>query len=292
MSKITVIVPSYNCEAYLGACLNSIIAQEYQNLEIIIINDGSTDGTARIAEEYKGRDSRIRVLHKAKNEGIGAGRNSGIAMATGDYIAFIDSDDMMDPNHLSDLSDLLQRTDSDIAVCNFSQYIEDENKYKIHIREEDYYEAIYTPKEWFQFQYGQPSFLSSCFTVPWGKLYKKELFEHILYYTDGFGEDDRTTWKLYLMADRIAYMHRPSLTYRLNSASMTQTTNQAEIFSQEPVFERLAVLGLIGFDLSREIAAYDWRSGINREHTLSQGDMAAYKNLKFHEALLKKYRKP
>ncbi|MGT2911806.1 glycosyltransferase family 2 protein [Streptococcus cameli] len=290
MEKISVIIPVYNGEKHLAQCIESVINQSYNNLEIIIINDGSTDGSSAIIEHYRQHDKRIRVLHKSINEGLGAARNSSLALATGQYICFIDCDDWMDKNHVSDLYDLLTRTDSDIAVCNFSQYIEDEGRFKIHIHPDDYYEAVYTSQEWLAYQYGMPNFLSSCFTVPWVKLYKKELFENILYFTDGFGEDDRTTWKLYLVADKIAYMNRPSLVYRLNSASMTQTANQATIFNTEPVFERLATLSLIGFDVSKEIKAYEWRAGINRNDALNKGQMEKYKHLKFIEQIMKKYR--
>lgn len=289
MEKVSVIVPVYNGEKHLRQCVESIIAQDYKNLEILLINDGSTDGSALLCEQLRKQDSRVRVVHKRKNEGLGAARNTSLEVATGEYIVFVDADDWIDPNHVSDLHELLTRTGSDIAISNFTQYYEETGQFNLHIAADDYYEAVYSPEEWFAFQYGVGHNISLCFTVPWSKMYKKSLFEYILYPTDGFGEDDRTTWKTYLAANRIAYMHRSSLIYRVNAGSMTQTADQATIFSTEPVAERLEVLGLLGFDLSREIAAYKWRSQINRDSKLRNGDVVAYKNLEFRKRMIDKY---
>lgn len=124
MEKISVIVPVYNGEKYLEQCVQSIMDQTYENLEILLINDGSSDRSGQIIEDLRTRDQRIRVLHKPKNEGSGAARNSSISMATGNYLLFVDSDDWLDANHVEDLYDLLRRTNSDIAVTNFTQYYE------------------------------------------------------------------------------------------------------------------------------------------------------------------------
>lgn len=291
MEKISVVVPVYNGEKYLKMCVESIMKQTYSQLEILIINDGSTDGTALLIEQLRAQDSRIRVLHKKQNEGIGAARNSALDMVTGDYLAFIDSDDWMDPNHIEDLYGLLTRTNSDVAIANFTQYVEDTGHYNLHITDDDYYEAVYTPEEWFVFQYGHGNNLSLCFTVPWCKLYKTSLFETIHYPTEGFGEDDKTTWKTYLMADKIAYMHRSSYLYRVNTGSMTKTADLATVFSAQPVAERLEVLSLLGFDVSREVAAYKWRAQLNRDKELKTGNIQRYKELEFRLKLLEKYGK-
>lgn len=291
MEKISVIIPAYNAEKYLEQCVESVQSQIYDNIEIIIINDGSTDRTAEIIERLKAKYPRIRTLHKRKNEGIGAARNSALELVTGQYVLFLDSDDWIDPNHISDLYDLLVRTDSDVSIANFTRYIESENRYEIHITDNDYYERIFTPQEWFTYQYGKPHYLSVCFTVPWCKLYKRSLFENISYYTGSFGEDDRTTWKLYLAADKIAYMHRSTMIYRVNSGSLTQTTEQSTVFSVEPVLERLALLSMLGFDLENEIAAFDWRANFVKNTSLSNGNIELYKELKFQLDMIEKYRK-
>lgn len=291
MKTVSVIIPVYNAEKYLRQCVQSVCAQSYEDLEILLINDGSTDSSGLIIEQLKLEDSRIKVIHKPQNTGLGAVRNTGLDLACGDYIVFIDADDWMDSNHIEDLVELLERTESDIAIANFTRYHMETNQYELHITDQDYYEMVLTPQEWFRYQYGQPHNLSLCFTVPWGKIYKRSLFKNLLYYTDGFGEDDRTTWKLYLMSDKIAYMHRSSLVYRVNETSITQRTKQAEVFSQEPVLERIAILSMLGFDLSQEIAAYKWRAQINRDAKIRAGEIEAYKDLEFTLKLLEKYKK-
>ncbi|MFD0845893.1 glycosyltransferase family 2 protein [Streptococcus saliviloxodontae] len=291
METVSVIIPVYNGEKYLRQCVESVLKQTYSQLEIIIINDGSKDKTALICEQLRHQDERIRVFHKPANEGLGAGRNTSLDLATGDYIIFVDSDDWIDPNHIEDLYQLLKRTDSDIAIANFTQYFEENGSYNIHLTEADYYEAVYSPQDWFAFQYGHGHNLSLCFTVPWCKMYKRSIFDTIRYYTDGFGEDDRTTWKTYLMADKIAYMHRSSYVYRVNATSMTQTADQGTVFQVGPIAERLEVLSLLGFDLSKEIAAYKWRAQINRDSKLKDGDMKAYRDLEFRMRLIEKYKR-
>lgn len=98
-NKISVIVPVYNVEIYLHRCVDSIINQTYKNLEIILVNDGSRDGSGEICDDYISRDSRIKVIHK-KNEGSSCARNAGLDIATGDYISFVDSDDYINPSML------------------------------------------------------------------------------------------------------------------------------------------------------------------------------------------------
>src|SRR5699024_165398 len=95
MLKLSIIVPIYNSEKRLGRCLNSIINQSYKNIEIILVNDGSTDTSLEICNEFKKKDSRVKVINK-ENEGVALARNDGLLVATGDYIAFVDSDDYLD----------------------------------------------------------------------------------------------------------------------------------------------------------------------------------------------------
>lgn len=95
--KVSVIVPIYNVEKYIGKCILSIIEQTYKNIEIILVDDGSLDDSGNIADEYATRDNRIKVIHKA-NAGVSAARNSGLDAATGDFVCFSDGDDYVMPN--------------------------------------------------------------------------------------------------------------------------------------------------------------------------------------------------
>ena len=117
-SKVSVIVPIYNSEKYLKDCLDSIIKQSHKNLEIILVDDGSTDQSGKIADEYSKKDSRIKVIHQ-KNQGQSAARNAGLKKTTGQYICFIDSDDEIKPNYISELLSPYQNKDNSLSVCGF-----------------------------------------------------------------------------------------------------------------------------------------------------------------------------
>ena len=118
MDKISVIVPVYNVEKYLKRCLDSIINQTYKNLEIILINDGSTDNSGIICDEYAKKDNRIIVKHK-ENSGVSSTKNLGMKISTGEFITFIDSDDTVDENYIEILYNNLISTNSDISVTAY-----------------------------------------------------------------------------------------------------------------------------------------------------------------------------
>ena len=106
-------------EAYLEKCLDSILQQTYQNLEVILINDGSTDDSAAICQRYKNQDARVKVYHNP-NGGVASSRNRALEAVTGDYIVFVDNDDWLELDHIQSLYDLLKKTDADIAIGNFT----------------------------------------------------------------------------------------------------------------------------------------------------------------------------
>ena len=112
--KVSVIVPVYNMEKYLSRCVDSILAQTYKNLEVILVDDGSKDSSPAICDQYSERDSRVKVVHK-ENGGLSSARNAGLDVATGDYIGFVDSDDYISPEMYSVLCQCLENSDCEIA---------------------------------------------------------------------------------------------------------------------------------------------------------------------------------
>ena len=292
MEKISVIVPVYMSEAYLEKCLDSILQQTYQNLEVILINDGSTDGSAAICQRYKNQDARVKVYHKP-NGGVASSRNRALEAVTGDYIVFVDNDDWLELDHIQSLYDLLKKTDADIAIGNFTQFIEDQGSFLIHVGADNYFEQVYSPFDWFHHQYDSKYNLSQCFTVPWAKLYKAELFKDIVYPTDQKVEDDYTTYKVYLQADKIAYMNKAIYIHRKRSTSVTRTVNLADVYPLKSIEERLTILNLIGAPqelLDKEIQAYKWRLSIHEEESLKRGDMEAYQQILVKKAIETKRR--
>ena len=195
MEKISVIVPVYNSEAYLENCLNSIIQQTYQNLEIILVNDGSTDGSAAICQRYKIQDPRVKVYHKS-NGGVGSSRNRALEAVTGDYILFVDNDDWLELDHIESLYHLLKKADADIAIGGH-RVIYDSGKI---IEKETHENSVLEPKKVLErILYDDGIDLSA-----WGKLYKRYLFNDIKFPKGRLFEDSATTYMLVDKANKIA----------------------------------------------------------------------------------------
>ena len=118
MPLISIIIPAYNIEDYIGTCLDSLLKQTYKNLEIIVVDDGSSDNTGKIVDEYTIKYKNIKVIHK-KNAGVSAARNSGLDLASGDYIGFVDGDDTVDEEMFEILINNAIKYDADISHCGY-----------------------------------------------------------------------------------------------------------------------------------------------------------------------------
>ena len=163
---ISIIVPVYNIEKYLPRCIDSILDQTYKNWEAIFVNDGSTDNSLKILEEYKKRDERIKIIDK-KNAGSGAARNDGIENSRGEYVAFLDSDDWYEKNFLEKLYNNLTENNSDVAMCNPKMTYDDISKNKkINTYFFNEIELNKTPEK-----------ILGILAMPvvWNKLYKKDI---------------------------------------------------------------------------------------------------------------------
>lgn len=119
MPKVSVIVPVYNVENYIRKCLDSIISQTLKDIEIILVDDGSEDNSGKICDEYAEKDSRIIVIHQ-KNNGLSNARNTGLNIASGEYIGFVDSDDYIKSEMYSEMYQTAEKTDADMVLCNYS----------------------------------------------------------------------------------------------------------------------------------------------------------------------------
>ena len=121
--KVSIVVPVYNVEKYLNQCVDSVLAQTYKNIEVILVDDGATDASPAICDEYAEKDNRVKVVHK-KNGGLSSARNSGIKVATGDYLMFIDSDDYWNADFvLRELIDKTLASDADITCFGYREYL-------------------------------------------------------------------------------------------------------------------------------------------------------------------------
>lgn len=135
MKKITIIIPAYNADPYLGICVDSVVAQTYKNLEIIIIDDGSTDGTAKLADELAELYNNIKVIHKP-NGGVSSARNMALAAAEGEYIGFVDADDWIEPDMYELLAQAIELRGADLASCGVFYDAKDTEQYIIYKKTE------------------------------------------------------------------------------------------------------------------------------------------------------------
>ena len=193
--KISIIVPIYNVEKYLERCIISIINQTYTNLEIILVDDGSTDGCPDICEKYKKQDDRIVVLHK-KNGGLSDARNKGIDIATGKYIYFIDSDDYMHINTIKFLIECINQSDADISCCSYLPFYDNQQLVDTDMKEEYKCFDSKTALENLLYQ-------KDCTNSAWGKLYKAALFKDIRYPVGQICEDLPVTYQLFHKAKKV-----------------------------------------------------------------------------------------
>lgn len=288
--KISIIVPVYNAENYLRRCIDSILEQTYTNFELLLINDGSTDGSAKILEEVKESDSRIRIVHK-KNEGVSATRNLGLKLVTGDYITFIDSDDFVDKLYLEVLYKSLTENDADIASGNFASFNEERQTFLFFTTEETYFEKVYSPQEWLD-QENNPRhnlFLTVIFT-PF-KLYKRELWENIEYPVGRVREDDAIIHKLYLRCQRISFVNSAIYFYSQHEDSLSKTVMQKDIATMiSNAEERIALMAAMNYDISEHVKSYHKRLEKCLEDALNAGQIALAKDIKVKLNLLEKGR--
>lgn len=202
---VSIIVPVYKVEDYLPRCVDSILKQTYDNIELILVDDGSPDRCGDICDQYKIKDSRVKVLHK-DNGGLSDARNAGTELAKGKYITFIDSDDWVAEDYIERLYDLLVKKGADISVCNFIRTeteVMDLSNIQDIIYEFTNIKALENLCGEFYEQ----------LTVSWGKLYKAELFKEIRFPVGKIHEDEFTTYKLLYKANKIVLTSKPLLYY-------------------------------------------------------------------------------
>jgi len=203
--KVSVVVPVYNVEKYLEACVHSILDQSIQDFEIILVDDGSTDNSGKICDALKEKNGNIRVLHK-DNAGLSHTRNTGMDMAQGDYITFIDSDDTIHPDYLRILLSLIEDYKADMSSCGFLFCNEGEEPC---YNDNQYSKGALPGKDALKLMLsGKLHGTSAC-----ALLIKRELAKRFLFPIGKFHEDDLTTYKYFLNAATVAYTKAPLYTY-------------------------------------------------------------------------------
>lgn len=213
--KISVIIPVYNVAEYLIECMESVINQTYKNIEIILVDDGSTDYSRNICDEYEKKDRRIRVIHK-KNGGLSDARNAGINIASGTYITFIDSDDKITVDMIEYLWTMLISQNVDMSVCQCDYIDERSNLIKNRGLFND--SLILGTEKCMEAFLENPGFN----TVAWGKLYKRTFFENVRYPVGKYHEDIFTTYRLVDMCSSVAIGKERKYLYRKRVTSISR----------------------------------------------------------------------
>ena len=216
---ISIIIPVYNVENYLRSCLDSVLSQTYKDFEVLMVNDGSTDSSGAICQEFAERDSRFHYFEK-ENGGLSDARNYGLDRAKGHYITFLDSGDFLFEDYLENLYHASRLSDSDITIGGYCRF-GDSNFYFYNDRFKS--DSLVSLKDFQAIQYLDSmldvTFLT--FSTAWGKLFKRELFSELRFPYGKYAEDQFLIWRLYMKADKIYVFNGASYVYRMNPSGLS-----------------------------------------------------------------------
>lgn len=213
--KVSVVIPVYNVGKYLPKCLDTVLAQSYKNLEILVVDDGATDNSGVICDQYAQQDKRIKVFHK-KNGGLSDARNYALDYVTGDYIAFIDSDDYIDDRYIEVLLSNALGSGADISICDYKIVEEDapapsdynrSNAIRIYNKEESMLQILHG------------DYIMQ-FSVAWCKLYKREIFNKIRYPFGRKFEDVAVAHLCYSLSNKAVYSNSQLYFYLQRAGSI------------------------------------------------------------------------
>jgi glycosyltransferase involved in cell wall biosynthesis len=287
MCKISVIVPVYNVEKYLHKCISSILKQSFTDFELILIDDGSKDNSGRICDGYRGRDSRIKVIHQ-ENLGLSAARNIGIDTSEGKYVTFIDSDDFIHPSMLEILYNNILETKADISIGDYCLVYEGK---EISKEFGDNNITLYTNIEGVKkvVEKNEASMIIAC-----GKLYRRNLFSNIRYPIGKYHEDEFVTYKLLYKSTKIVatdaklyyYLQRSNSitgsTYSIKRLEKLEALEEAIMFFKNENNKVLTYLAEFRYLLNIQIAYYRVKYEMDYNEEI-MGRLKAQYNQKFKE---------
>lgn len=212
--KISVIIPIYNVEKYLEKSIESVINQTYENLQIILIDDGSTDGSGEICDNFANRDSRVEIYHRV-NAGVSASRNFGMSKAIGEYLIFVDADDWLEPEYCEKLLRFAILNELDVVVCNHRDIGKNFEKEAKLIENE----KIISNKEECIKDYINNQFYVY---VVWGKLYKRDIIKNLIFKEMKIGEDTCFMIDIFNKIDKIGFMPYVGYNYLCREGAITK----------------------------------------------------------------------
>lgn len=282
---ISVIIPVYNVEKYLCQCIESVLNQTYENIEIILVDDGSVDCSPQICEEYALKDNRIVVIHK-KNGGLSSARNAGIKICKGNYLCFVDSDDYIHQQMIEKLYYALKKTEADLVICGF-KYVYDEEFQgqkkqicsKINnevINSKEAMKRLFIINGW---QY----------VVAWNKLYKTQTFENLFFKEGYIHEDEIIIHKIFEKNKKIVLISDVLYNYRQRDGSIMKTKYNIQRLDLFKAFEdRIIYFYRTGQKaLSKNVANIFWGEIVNKYFLFQQNK----KNKLYLKRTLKSFRR-
>ena len=273
---VSIIVPVYQVDRFLRKNLETLIAQRMKDIELILVDDGSTDGSGSICDEFALKDDRIRVIHK-KNNGLSSARNVGLKVAKGKYVAFVDSDDWVSDEYVSLMYETCEKYEADICQCGFFEVISDD----INIKDTGGHPEIYSSIE---YAYAQASLLSWDCVICCNKLYKRSLFDGISFPEGKIHEDEYVTYKVAYKAKRIAVLPTRLYYYRQRAGSIVnQRYSYKRLDAREAYIEREKFYHSIGearLELTVKAQHLQWLCGqINQFLKLEDRDVQLEKEI-------------
>ena len=252
---ISIIVPVYNVEPYLRQCLDSILGQTFTNFEVVLVNDGSTDNSGFICQEYARLDSRFKYFEK-ENGGVSDARNSGLDLAQGDYVTFLDADDFLFEDHLEKLYRATTLSDADIMIGGYSRFDgSDFYFYKDHFKRDSL--ISFTSTQAIQFLDSMLDIQFFNFSTACGKLFKRTLFKELRFPLGRYAENQFIMWKLYLNAESIYAFNGNSYVYRSNNEGLSSVFSVKHLDYIEALEERIkSTKDLEGIDINLSFNMY------------------------------------
>ncbi len=237
---VSIIVPVYNVEKYLEKCVDSILSQTYKNIELILVDDGSTDKSSAICDEYEKRDPRVKVRHK-QNGGQADARNQGIKMATGEYIGFIDSDDSVHPEMYEKLYRAISEQGADLSLCDY-KYVDDNGA--DYYRKNPITRGTFTGVE-IMAKLQEPA--PSVYITPVNRLYKREIFDGLEFPVGKINEDAGIAYLVYDRAEKVATIEDKLYYYLQRRGSTMHTRSVRSYDGVEMIYNRIKFYEAKGF---------------------------------------------
>lgn len=233
---LSIIMPIYNSGEYLSATLENVLAQNYEKYELILVDDGSTDGSGALCDEFAERDPRIRVIHQ-KNAGLSAARNAGLDAAEGEYVGFVDSDDLIEPEMFSTLTGIAAQYDADIVQCRHDRL--DSVQGVTYSGGERIVDGRTFVREIFEHEGKE----ATNQVAQWSKIYRRELFDGVRLPVGRYFEDEWTTYRICLKADKIVLIHDELYHYvKRENSIITAATAKSLRDKQDALADRMAFL--------------------------------------------------